>query len=63
MFFYCTLPGDGPVEKEVEKTKKEEGDEGHHNEVGKEDIVPHIDGIAPQFCGAQVGKAAQNKKI
>ena len=42
MAFFFTQPGDGPVEKEVEKAEKKEGHEGHHKRVGAEDIVPHI---------------------
>ena len=40
----CFLPhpADGWVEEKVEKTGKEEGDEGHHKKVGEENIVPHI---------------------
>ena len=50
----CTSPGDSLVEEEVEEAEKEEGDEGHHKKVGKEDIVPHIDGVFTQLRGAQV---------
>ena len=61
MVLLSTSPGDGPVEEEVEKAEKEKGDESHHKKVGQEDIVSHIDGVAPQVCGAQVGKAAQDR--
>ena len=52
MVLLSTSPGDGPVEEEVEKAEKEKGDESHHKKVGQEDIVSHIDGVAPQVCGA-----------
>ena len=42
---YCTSPGDGPAEEEVEKANKEEGDEAHHKKVCKEDIVSFKDGF------------------
>jgi hypothetical protein len=33
------LPGDSPVEEEVEKAEENEGDQGHHQE---ENVVPHL---------------------
>ena len=42
MALFSTSPSDCLVEEEVEK---EEGDEGHHKKVGKEDVVRQIDGI------------------
>ena len=45
MALLSTSPGDSPIEEEVEKVEKEEGDEGHHKKVSKEDVVGQIDGI------------------
>ena len=42
MALFSTSPSDCLVEEEVEQ---EEGDEGHHKKVGKEDIVPHKDSV------------------
>ena len=53
-------PGDSPVEEEVEKAEESEGDEGHHQEVSEEDVVPHVLRVLSQFCGTQLDAQAGN---
>ena len=45
-------PPDCLVEQSVEDWHDEEGEEGHHNEVGQEDVVPDVVGVVPQVGGA-----------
>jgi hypothetical protein len=58
-----SLPGDGSVEEEVEEAEEEEGDERHDQEVGQEDVVPHIDGVPPQLSGTQVRQAGHRHTV
>ena len=52
MYFHL----DGSEELEVNNGKESEGDEGHPQEVGDEDVVPRIRQVRSQAGGTEPGK-------
>ena len=52
MYFHL----DGSEELEVNKGKESEGDEGHPQEVGDEDVVPRVRQVRSQAGGTEPGK-------
>ena len=47
---------DGSEELEVNNGKESEGDEGHPQEVGDEDVVPRVRQVRSQAGGTEPGK-------
>ena len=52
MYFHL----DGSEELEVNNGKESEGDEGHPQEVGDEDVVPRVRQVRSQAGGTEPGK-------
>ena len=48
---------DGPEKLEVNDGKEGEGNEGHPQEVGDEDVVPRVGKVCTEAGGTQPGKS------